>query len=169
MIADMKTIVQVGDPVLRKKAQDVPLQEIPTATIQSLLADMRETLAAETDGVGLAAPQIGVPLRVFIVSKKAFERSKKEQARDLVCINPRIIKTSRKKDRMDEGCLSVRGKYGNVSRALKVTIEAYDEVGTSFEYGASGLLAQIFQHEIDHLNGTLFIDKADDVHNVDHE
>ncbi len=82
---------------------------------------------------------------------------------DLVCINPTLIKLSKQKKKVPEGCLSVRWLYGNVLRAEKATVEAYDEHGKKFTRGGSGLLAQIFQHETDHLNGILFIDTAEDV------
>jgi peptide deformylase len=82
---------------------------------------------------------------------------------DTVYINPQIKKVSRKKRQLDEGCLSVRYLYGKVKRAEKVTLEAYNEKGEKFTKGGSGLLAQIFQHETDHLDGVLFIDKAENV------
>ena len=82
---------------------------------------------------------------------------------DSVYINPEIKKLSKNKERLDEGCLSVRYLYGKVERSEKASIEAYDESGKKFKMGASGLLAQIFQHEVDHLNGILFTDKADDI------
>ena len=85
---------------------------------------------------------------------------------DLVFINPRIINLSREKEHLDEGCLSVRYLYGKVRRSKKAKIQAYDENGKKVERGASGLLAQIFQHEIDHLEGILFIDKAQNVEEV---
>jgi peptide deformylase len=82
---------------------------------------------------------------------------------NMICINPEIIKVSRKKVHVPEGCLSVRWFYGNTVRNEKATIRAYDENGKLFTYGGSGLVAQIFQHETDHLNGTLFIDHATDI------
>ena len=85
------------------------------------------------------------------------------EIKDLVFINPKISKLSRDKDWMPEGCLSVRWLYGKTFRSKKATITAYDENGQKFTRGASGLLAQIFQHETDHLNGVLFIDHAKDV------
>jgi peptide deformylase len=86
---------------------------------------------------------------------------------DSVYINPVVIKTSRGKSGKHEGCLSVRGKWGIVPRAEKVTIQAYDEHGHKFERGASGLLAHIFQHEMDHLDGILYIDKAKELYDDD--
>ncbi len=165
-------IVQKGDPVLRETARTIPLEDIKTPKIQKILEDMKIALDAQEDGVAIAAPQIGVPLRIFVVSKKvelfAHEHenlSDKEKAKfeDEVYINPEIKKLSRQKNRLDEGCLSVRYLYGKVERSEKATVTAYNEKGKKITKGASGLLAQIFQHETDHLNGILFVDKADDI------
>ncbi len=173
-------IVTDGHPALRMAAIEIPKEEIKSKYVQDLISFMSKKLAEQIDGVGLAAPQIGVPLQIFIVSGKIFlndeerdivmEAEKKKKKHkvvippDLVCINPMITKTSKDKKWMDgEGCLSVRWFYGKVQRALRVTIKAYDREGKSFTRGASGLLSHIFQHEVDHLNGVLFIDKAKDV------
>ncbi len=162
----MVEIVQKDDPILRKTAQEVPLEDIGSAKLNKILKDMSEALATQHDGVAIAAPQIGVSLRIFIVSGKILA-DEEEQAPNRVFINPTITKLSKKKEDMDEGCLSVRWKYGTVKRAEKTTIKAYDETGTLFTYNATGLLSQIFQHETDHLEGVLFIDKAKDVHDID--
>jgi len=158
-----RSIVQVGDTVLREEAQDIPIETITSTEVQSLIADMQETLADTKTGVALAAPQVGESVRLFIVAPRAFENDGEKK---LVYINPTITNRSRDTEDMDEGCLSVDGTYGSVRRSEKVTIEAYDEHGKKFTRGASGLLAQIFQHEVDHLNGTLYIDKATDVRDV---
>ena len=168
----MVEIVQKGNEVLRQTARNIPLAEIKTPKIQKILKEMIVALDAQEDGVAIAAPQIGVSLRIFIVSKKVeilikgeenLTQKEKETFKDTVYINPEIKKLSRTKNRLDEGCLSVRYLYGKVLRSEKATVTAYDEHGRKFTKGASGLLAQIFQHETDHLNGILFIDKADDI------
>ena len=166
----MKHIVQKEAPILRQVAKPVALGDITKPKIVTLLKDMREALSRETDGVGLAAPQVGVPLRIFIVADIVFKIDEaKERAVEntegakTIYINPEIISSSKDKKALEEGCLSVRPLFGKVRRATKVTIRAYDENGKAFERGASGLLAQIYQHEVDHLNGTLFIDKAKDI------
>lgn len=102
-------------------------------------------------------------------SNKGEKDNKKSSKKvgDMVFINPVIKKLSREKRMMEEGCLSVRPLYGKVKRSVKATITAYNEKGEKFEMGASGLLAQIFQHEVDHLYGTLFIDKAVDLFEMD--
>ncbi|MBI3019746.1 MAG: peptide deformylase [Parcubacteria group bacterium] len=200
----MVKILQKDDPLLRGKAEKVPVSEIGSKKIKEVIHDMKEAMVGEKDAVAIAAPQIGVPLRIFVVAGKIFEKDakqtpvversslrgaaqnenkinaeqtpvveqsslrgtaqKKENHADIVFINPEITRRSRKKITMDEGCLSVRWWYGGVERAEKATVHAYDENGTRFTRGASGLLAQIFQHETDHLDGVLFIDKASNLH-----
>ncbi|MEI6490336.1 MAG: peptide deformylase [bacterium] len=171
-------IVQEDNPVLRKKAQAVPLDEITSPRIQKIIADMIKALDSQDDGVGIAAPQIGYSLAIFAISGKALERinqakdgdeAPKKTYKNLVFINPRIIKLSKEKKWMDEGCLSVRWLYGKVERAIRATVSAYDENGKSFERGGGGVLAHIYQHEVDHLNGTLFIDKAVDLEEMEPE
>lgn len=169
-------IVQDGDPVLRSIAKPVAQDEFGTKKLKEILLQMINALEREHDGVAIAAPQIGVPLRIFVVSRNAFaiedehKKNKKvltlpEKIPDhhLIAINPEIIKLSRKKVKVPEGCLSVRWLYGNTLRHEKALLRAHDENGKMFTYGGSGLIAQIFQHETDHLNGTLFIDHATDI------
>lgn len=183
----MVTIVQKEDPVLREKAEPVNPKDFASPRLKKILDDMVVALEKEPDGVAIAAPQIGVALRIFIVSHRAFEYTdeeedynhsigepstahpparKKIKRSNMVFINPVITKLSRKKIWMPEGCLSVRWLYGEVSRAEKATVRACDENGRAFTWGGSGLLAQIFQHETDHLNGTLFIDTARNVEKI---
>jgi peptide deformylase len=173
----MTEILQNGAPVLRKKAAEVPLDDITSVKFKKILRDMADALFSQDDGVAIAAPQIGQSLRIFLVAKAALDmpenveerkqlgsrREVKQKAGYLTYINPVIIKLSREKALLDEGCLSVRPLYGKVKRAKKASIRAYDENGKLCTRGASGLLAQIFQHECDHLEGVLFIDKATDL------
>lgn len=158
----MVEIVQKEHKVLRGTAKEVDMKDIKSAKMKKILADMKKALAGQDDGVAIAAPQINVPLRIFVVSGKVFlnPEKPKKKSEDLVFINPKIIKISKKKETMPEGCLSVRWLYGEVKRATNATVSAYDENGVLFTRGGGGLLAQIFQHEIDHLDGMLFIDKA---------
>jgi len=169
----MKEIVQKEDSVLRQTAKPVLESEINTSKIKKILADMKEALDKEEDGVAIAASQIGVSLRIFIVSGKIFSNPEtgvkpapEGKVEHLVFINPEITKTSKKKSWIPEGCLSVRWTYGEVKRAENVTVRALDENGKSFVRGSGGLLAQIFQHETDHLDGTLFTDKARNLEEV---
>jgi peptide deformylase len=157
-------IVQVGDAVLRAKAKPVSKKDLGSRKLVSLLRRMSETLKKENFGVAIAAPQLGTSLRIFLISGKAFQvdgdvKGTKLPA-DKVFINPELLRVSRTKKEMTEGCLSVRHKYGSVLRHEKASIKATDEHGRPFIYHASGLIAQIFQHETDHLNGVLYIDKA---------
>jgi len=162
-------IVQKDNAILRKIAERVDIQKIGKTKLAKIIEDMSEALHSQDDGVAIAAPQIGVSLRVFVVSAKTFElagRTKKNEGKDMVFINPKIVKVSKQKHMAEEGCLSVRWLYGEVSRALKATIEAEDIHGKKFTMGASGILAQVFQHEIDHLDGILFIDKAKNLEEI---
>ncbi len=166
----MKEIVQDGAPVLRATAKPVPKKLFGTPELAAIIADMAVALDAELEGVALAAPQLGIPYRMFIVRKDRTlppaELHKGEPvpppppAEVEVYINPEIMKTSRRRALVDEGCLSVRGVYGSTKRHQRVTIRAQRGDGSSFERGAGGIMAQIFEHEIDHLNGILFIDNA---------
>ncbi len=165
----MTKIVQKDDPVLRKIAEEIPLKNIGDKRLNDLISEMRVALDKCVDGVALAAPQIGKSLRLFVISPKVFSvqrenektgNKNQEENDKLVYINPVITKKSSKKNILDEGCLSVSLVFGKIKRHNKVTITAYDEIGTMFTRGASGLLAEIFQHETDHLNGILFIDSA---------
>ncbi len=169
-------IVQEGNPVLRGIASSVSISDIGTKGMNDILARMKIALEREQDGVAIAAPQIGVPLRIFIVSHRAFnieggegETLPDPDAKDMVVINPEIVKLSRKKLKVPEGCLSVRWLYGNTRRSEKASIRATDEEGKPFTFGGSGLLAQIFQHEVDHLNGILFIDHATEIEELTSE
>jgi peptide deformylase len=169
----MTKIVQKENPVLHAIAKEVSIADITSAKIQKVLRDMKKALATQGDGVAIAAPQIAVSLRIFVVAGKIFDDSfvrgeglpagEETKNPDLVFINPVITKMSKTKKWMHEGCLSVRPLWGEVERSTHATVTAYDEHGVKFTRGAGGLLAHIFQHETDHLNGVLFIDKARNV------
>lgn len=175
----MKEIVQDGAPVLREIAKPLPEGLFDTSELARLIKDMEETLDKELEGVALAAPQIGISYRLFIVRKdrtlpppkatKGTALPATPKAEVEIYINPEIVKTSRKRTKMDEGCLSVRGMYGTTNRHERVTIRAHRPDGSRLERGAGGLLAQIFEHEIDHLNGILFIDHAEQLIRINHQ
>jgi peptide deformylase len=170
----MVEIVQDGNKTLREIAKEVPVSIIKSVEIQKILQDMNEALDSQSDGVAIAAPQIGVSLRIFTVSGKVFDKGfinnsvdyKKRIHFNLFFINPIITKISKDKKVMDEGCLSVRPLFGKVRRATRATVEAYNEKGEKFKMNGSGLLAHIFQHETDHLEGILFTDKAKDLREI---
>ena len=166
----------VPSHILRKKSEPVSSSEFGTKSLRNIIRDMSEALRSTSDGIGLAAPQIGILKRIFIASEEALDidkndsteeesedaKSKKKQVwKHLVFINPEIIKISSKITRASEGCLSVPKKYGIVPRADKVRVRAQDEHGKPFERGAAKLFARLLQHEIDHLDGKLFIDTAE--------
>jgi peptide deformylase len=161
-------IVQAGAVVLRHTAKSVTQKEFNSRKLKALITKMKKALRNEEYGVAIAAPQVDVSLRLFLVAGRVFEAESKNEERaehvsmeDRVFINPELIRLSRKKAEMSEGCLSVRGKYGSVLRHERATVRAQDELGNTFTYHGSGLLAQIFQHEVEHLDGMLFIDKAE--------
>ncbi len=159
----MKEILQREAPVLREVAKSVPKDEIQSKSIATIIQDMKDAMNQQKDGVAIAAPQIGVNMRIFVISGtllKQADKKYKGDGSDLVFINPEITKSSKEKKEVEEGCLSVRWLYGKVKRSVRVTMKAYNDKGDKIERGASGLLAQIFQHEVDHLNGILFTDKA---------
>ncbi|MBI2048312.1 MAG: peptide deformylase [Parcubacteria group bacterium] len=167
----MNPIVGAGDSVLAKRAAEVPLEKIESSDIKNIIARMKVALAGEALGVAIAAPQIGESLRIFVVGGKVFSQIKKTKDEpDRAYINPEILKLSRRRKDMHEGCLSVRSEkpdtlvWGTVPRSEKIKIRAYDESGKLAEHSASGFLAQIFQHEIDHLEGILYTSKATDVY-----
>jgi peptide deformylase len=156
-------VVQIGSPILRQQAKPIPKKDIDSKPLKALIAKMKKVLDKEKYGVAIAAPQVGASLRLFVVAGRAFNDGGDEDAPllpDKVFINPELMRISRKKKEMSEGCLSVRGKYGAVVRHEKATVKAHDENGKQFIYHGSGLIAHIFQHELDHLEGILYIDKA---------
>ncbi|MFA5745137.1 MAG: peptide deformylase [Candidatus Paceibacterota bacterium] len=182
----MKEIVQDGAEVLREIAKPLPEELFGSTELTNLIADMSEALDKKPEGVALAAPQVGVSWRLFIVRKdrtlppppntQGSTLAQNSQGQTLetkpeieVYINPEIIKTSRKKARMDEGCLSTDGVFGVTNRHERVTVKARRPDGSQFERGGGGLMAQIFEHEIDHLNGILFIDHAKNLIQVAHD
>lgn len=156
-----ETILQEPNPILRKKSIAADQALFQSLRLNTLLEQMKNALSLENNGVAIAAPQVGELLQIFVVAGRVFrdEHHEKEKLVDKVFINPSIVRHSRRKSPMSEGCLSVKGVFGSVERYEKMTIKACDENGKEFIYHGSGLLAQIFQHEIDHLHGTLFIDK----------
>ncbi len=143
----VRMIRKDNDPVLRQKAKEVG--EI-TPAILRLLADMAETMDA-ANGLGLAAPQVGIPKRIILV---------KIGKNDLLeLLNPVIVSSAGKEVDV-EGCLSFPGLYGEVERCLEVEVEALDRQGNKKRVQGSGLVARALQHEIDHLEGILFVDKV---------
>lgn len=149
-----RKIVMIGDPILRQTAKKIRHFE---PSLNKLVGEMFETMH-EAHGVGLAAPQIGLGIRLFVVELDDEETGKHYK---IAMANPEIIKAEGEQQGLD-GCLSIPGYYGvNVRRSLKVLVRGQDMRGKSMKVSAEGYLAWALQHEIDHLNGILFIDRLD--------
>lgn len=148
-------VVQVGDSVLRQRCEEVKRFD---SELCALLDDMKETVRKE-DGAGLAAPQVGVPIRAVVIDLEEgyFEM-----------INPKILSV-KGEQRGNEGCLSVKGKYGIVTRPDKVKAEYRDRRGKKHTVTGMGLFARCMCHEFDHLDGILYIDKAEEIFDVNEE
>lgn len=161
-------IVQTGDPVLRTPAAPLTKEEISSSFIQDLIAEMRDTMRA-APGVGLAAPQIGHSLQLVVIEDPADAKTRLSEAQLAkrgrthvpfhVLINPRLIPDESKSVEFFEGCLSVAGFAALTPRFLSVKVEALNEHGEPISIDATGWYARILQHEIDHLNGILYIDR----------
>lgn len=165
-------IVQDGDPILRRIADTVPEKDFGTPELTATVDRMLAALDKERDGVAIAAPQLGIPLRIFVVRHERLHPDGSPESLEPeigVYINPEIIKASRRSIPMEEGCLSVRRIYGKTMRHERATVRARHLDGRLFERGGGGILAQAFQHEIDHLDGILFIDHATDLVEISEE
>ncbi len=159
------SLVTADNPVLRKVADAITRFDDPV--LQKLIDDMIPTMY-ERDGIGLAAPQINhsLQLAVIVPDPTRFQDFKEKKEEAIVIINPKIEKHSLRKESQEEGCLSVPKYFGPVKRWKNVTVSFHDRNGIKQIMKSSGLLAKVFQHEIDHLNGILFIDKAPRVYKV---
>ncbi len=147
----MLDIYTLGEDVLRQQAQKVTEFD---SSLTMLIDAMFETME-EANGIGLAAPQVGILKRFFVVDTR-------NSGEKLAFINPEIVEMSHEIGSYEEGCLSIPGMYFNIDRPLEVTIQAQDVKGKSFTLKATGLLARVIQHEYDHLQGTLFIDRMEE-------
>ena len=145
----VRKILKYGEPILEQAAD--PVTEFDTPELQELIADMWETMYA-SKGVGLAAPQIGIAKRVSVIDTSVGE----DESKKVVIINPEIL-SKEGSQTGEEGCLSIPGFREPLTRANKVTVRAQNEKGEAVELDGEELLARAFQHEIDHLNGILFI------------
>ena len=146
-------VARMGNPVLRRVADPIPPEHISTPTVQRLIQDMLDTVL-EYDGVGLAAPQVHESVRLVLLCldpEEGFE----------AWINPVLTPTTSDELITTEGCLSVPGLRGDVSRPCGVKVEAYDHQGQFFERHLEGFSAVVAQHECDHLDGVLYVDKVD--------
>ncbi len=148
------TIRNFPDPILKQKAKRVRAID---GSVKKLISDMIETMHSVPGRVGLAAPQVGVSLRVIVIVLP--------EAEDIAIVNPEIVR--RRGERLiDEGCLSVPGYFGQVKRAESVTVKGRDQNGKKMRIKADGLLAQVLEHEIDHINGVLYLDHLESTDNL---
>jgi len=148
----IREIIEDGHPTLRKVAKKVDPKEIPDPLFQQLIDDMFETMY-DAPGVGLAAPQVGISKRLFVMDIQDDDRP------PAVVINPKI-ELAQDEVEMTEGCLSVPGKVGEITRFRRFGISGLDRNGNKLRIEGEDLLAQCLQHELDHLDGVLYIDKA---------
>jgi peptide deformylase len=163
-------IVQTGEPVLRQVGRRLTPEEIAVPAIQELIEHMRDTMR-DAPGVGLAAPQVGLPIQIAVIEDRAeylsgiapelLAERERQAVPFLVLINPDIVEYSEETVEFFEGCLSVAGFSALVKRSRRVSVEYLDERGEPQRVQASGWFARILQHEIDHLNGKLYIDRME--------
>lgn len=144
------TIITIPEPSLRQRSEEVRPKEIRASAFQDWLDDLIETMR-EADGIGIAAPQVGRNIRVFVAMDGNTPH---------ILINPVLKGKSFRRTDGEEGCLSVPGKYGIVSRHRGIKMEALDRNGKKFTLKTKGFFARVLQHELDHLDGILFIDRA---------
>jgi peptide deformylase len=157
-------VSRMGHPVLRKKVRAVPPSDITAAPMQRLIDDMAQTML-EYNGAGLAAPQVHEELRLFVAQVIRDEDDEEEDAKEakkpeiLALVNPEFKPASRQVEEDWEGCLSIPDLRGLVPRYRDISVKAYDRNGRQIELQASGFMARVIQHEIDHLDGVLFLDR----------
>ena len=164
----IRKIAQLGEPLLRQRSSELPLAELREPRLQALVDDMIETMR-DADGAGLAAPQIYEPIRLAVI--EVHQNPRYPTLPDVpltVLVNPVVTADvppgeleARDAVEMFEGCLSVPGVRGRVRRPRRVRVTAYDRYGTALDFTWEGVRAAIVQHELDHLDGVLFVDRAD--------
>jgi peptide deformylase len=152
-------VAQMGHPVLRQVAQPVPEKDIPSKEIQQLIIDMVETMD-EYNGRGLAAPQVHQSLQIVVMIWD-FEPKKRPYLQ--VLINPELEMLTQETSTHWEGCLSVQGLIGKVSRPNRILVKAFDRDGKKIQFIAEGFAATVVQHEVDHLLGKLYVDRITDM------
>jgi len=155
-------IVTIPTPSLRDRSKEVTRDFVLQADTQEFIKNLIITMYAD-DGIGIASPQVGKNIRICIVGREATPDKKQ----DLVLVNPVWSKTSRKTEWDTEGCLSVPKVYGKVKRYTNIHVDALDAQGNPISFEAKKFFARVIQHEVDHLDGVLFIDKAKDTYEVD--
>lgn len=159
-------IIQFGDDVLRSPAKQLTNDEILSDATQKLIADMKDMLVSKKLGIGLAATQVGKGLSIAVIEIQKTPLRDNSEEHSMVIINPKITKVFGRKSQMWEGCISSgagkAGLFAKVPRYRKIELEYYDEKAELLKSVFSGLPAHVIQHEVDHLNGILFVDKVKD-------
>ena len=157
-------VYEFGETILRQRSRALTHAEIISKDTQQLVVDMRDLLLRYNAGVAIAAPQVGIDAQVVVVAVRPTEHRPQVENFDLVMINPEITETFGKRGQIWEGCLSTGGNglFGKTLRYRKVKVKYYDEAGAVHTQTFDGLMAQIAQHEVDHLNGLLFVDRVKD-------
>jgi len=164
----MAKLVPLNHPALHAMAEEITPEDFADGTVDKILKGLRQAIKTyDVDGysaVAIAAPQIGISKRIFIIEDQS---SDEERLPTIIAINPSFTKLSKKMHEVSEGCLSIPDTYGIVKRHTNVTMKAIDDTNQMYSRGAGGLLAQIMQHESDHLDGVLFTDRAEKVWHKD--
>ncbi len=161
----MLKILTHPNPNLKVKSKTLDLSELKNSDTQKLIKKMIKVMYKD-EGIGLAAPQVDKQIRLIVIGKQALKQTKNKTQfpnQDLVLINPEILETSEKTSWMQEGCLSLPHVFGDVERSEEIKVKALDSFGNEMEFEASDFFARVIQHEVDHLNGILFIDKAENI------
>lgn len=158
----VRPIAHIGHPVLRARAREVTSEQLSSAEVQQLIDDLIDTMR-DAVGAGIAAPQVGEPLRIAVVEVKDNPRYPyKPDAPLTILVNPVLEYVGDATYDNNEGCLSVPGLRGDLKRHLQVRVRALDRSGDPFERELAGLTAGTYQHEVDHLNGMIFVDRVED-------
>ncbi|PIZ94863.1 MAG: peptide deformylase [Candidatus Magasanikbacteria bacterium CG_4_10_14_0_2_um_filter_37_12] len=162
----MLNIITAPNKSLRKRSVEIDHNFLLSANTQQLIAEMIPAMYND-NGIGLAAPQVNHNIRLLIIGKEAINKNHNLAGQDLILINPIWEKTSRKTGWDTEGCLSVPKIYGKVKRYKNIYVKAWDQDGNELKFKATDFFACVIQHEVDHLDGILFIDKAKDIYEVE--
>lgn len=158
----IRKVSRMGHPVLRQRAAEIPPTQMQSSQMQRLIDDMIETMI-DYEGIGLAAPQVFEPLRLIVLGDPAADPQDEAAIPLTVLFNPQFTTLSPERIDAWEGCLSIPQLRGVVPRSTTVEVRGYDREGQAVELEAEGLFARVLQHEIDHLDGVLFLDRMDDL------
>lgn len=162
-------VITLPDKRLRKRSTEVDRQFLAVHETQQFIDDLI-ALMYEDDGIGIAAPQVAVSRRIIVIGKDAFKQTRNARqfpAMDMVVVNPVLTNLSARQAVDQEGCLSVPGVFGDVRRSIQLQVEGMDRYGNPIAFEATDFLARVFQHEVDHLDGILFVDKATNLVHAD--